>query len=85
MTIGDLVKYNPLECNNQIAGMVMGYERTDSLLYLHVQWFDWDDGQIAVENPDALVLVSKANENRRFSIESLGEPRARFCGLGTCD
>jgi hypothetical protein len=64
MSIGDLVKYNPLECNNQIAGMVVGFERTDSLLYLHVQWFDWDDGQIAVENPDALVLVSKANETR---------------------
>ena len=60
MSIGDLVKYNPLECNNQIPGMVMGYERTESLLYLHVQWLDWDDGDIAVENPDALVLVSKA-------------------------
>ena len=64
MSIGDLVKYNPLECTNQIPGMVMGYERTDSLLYLHVQWFDWEKGTIAVENPDALVLVSKANENR---------------------
>ena len=60
MSIGDLVKYNPDECTNQIAGMVMGYERTDSLLYLHVQWFDWEKGTIVVENPDALVLVSKA-------------------------
>jgi hypothetical protein len=64
MSIGDLVKYNPLECTNQIAGMVMGYERTESLLYLHVQWFDWAVGEIAVESPTALVVVSKANETR---------------------
>ena len=64
MTIGDLVKYNPVECTNQIAGMVVGFERTDSLLYLHVQWFDWGVGDIAVENPDALVMVSKVNETR---------------------
>ena len=64
MSIGDLVKYNPLECNNQIAGMVMGFESKQGLLYLHVQWFDWEAGQVAIENPDALVLVSKANETR---------------------
>ena len=60
MSIGDLVKYNHLECHNQIAGMVLRYARPESLLYLHVQWFDWDNGDIAVENPGALVLVSKA-------------------------
>ena len=60
MSIGDLVKYSPLECNNQIAGMVVGFEHLDSLYYLHVQWFDWEAGQVAIENPDALVLVSKA-------------------------
>ena len=64
MTIGDLVKYDPDECSNQVAGMVVGLERTDSLLYLHVQWFDWGVGEIAVENPTALVVVSKANETR---------------------
>ena len=32
--------------------------------YYNVQWFDWDNGDIAIENPDALVLVSKANEAR---------------------
>ena len=60
MSIGDLVKYSPLECNNQIAGMVMGFESKQGLLYLHVQWFDWEAGQVAIENPDALVMVSKA-------------------------
>ena len=64
MTIGDLVKYNLDQFQNDVPGMVVGVEHLDSFDYLHVQWFDWGVGEIAVENPDALVLVSKANENR---------------------
>ena len=65
MTIGDLVKYSPDECDNQVPGMVVGVEaREASSDYLHVQWFDWAGGEIAVECADALVLVSKANETR---------------------
>ena len=66
MTIGDLVKYDPDKCSNQVAGMVVGFERLDCRenYYLHVQWFDWGVGEIAVENPTALVVVSKANEAR---------------------
>ena len=65
MSIGDLVKYNPLECTNQVPGLVVGFEAIEaSSDYLHVQWFDWAVGEIAVECADALVLVSKANETR---------------------
>ena len=60
MKIGDLVKYNVDQFQNDVPGMVVGFEHTDSLEYLQVQWFDWDEGQIAVESPCALVMVSKA-------------------------
>ena len=56
MSIGDLVKYDPDECNNQVPGLVVGLDYEN----LRVQWFDWDDGDIATERRDALVLVSKA-------------------------
>ena len=64
MSIGDLVKYNLDQHQNDVPGMVVGYEDTlsDGTQYIHVQWFDWGVGEIAVENPRALVLVSKANE-----------------------
>ena len=65
MTIGDLVKYSPDECDNQVPGLVVGFENTSHEIdYLHVQWLDWAVGEIAVENPTALVVVSKANETR---------------------
>ena len=65
MSIGDLVKYDPDECSNQVPGLVVGFETIEaSVKYLHVQWFDWAVGEIAVENPTALVLVSKVNETR---------------------
>ena len=64
MTIGELVRYNLDQLQNDFPGLVVGYEHRDSFHYLHVQWFDWDAGQLEVENPDALVLVSKVNENR---------------------
>ena len=66
MTIGDLVKYDPDECHNQIPGLVVGFGRLDCRenYYLHVQWFDWAVGEIAVECADALVVVSKANATR---------------------
>ena len=61
MTVGDLVKYNPDECNNEIPGLVVGFEDTShDLIYLLVQWFDWTAGELACENPCTLVLVSKA-------------------------
>ena len=63
MTIGDLVKYNVRECDNQVPGLVVGFENIEaSVEYLHVQWFDWRAGEIAIECSTALVLVSKANE-----------------------
>jgi len=65
MTIGDLVKYDVRECDNQVPGLVVGLENIEaSVEYLHVQWFDWAVGEIAVECADALVVVSKANETR---------------------
>ncbi len=64
MTIGDLVRYNLDQHQNDVPGLVVGYHHplSDGTQYLHVQWFDWGAGEIAVENPRALVLVSKANE-----------------------
>ena len=65
MQVGDLVKYHPKECNNQVAGLVVGFEPIESNDdYLHVQWFDWTPGDIAVECGVCLVVVSSANENR---------------------
>jgi len=66
MTIGDLVRYNLDQHENDVPGLVVGLEATlsDGMQYLLVQWFDWDEGQIAVENPGALAMVSKANEAR---------------------
>ena len=65
MTIGDLVKYDPDECDNQVPGLVVGFETIEaSVKYLHVQWFDWAVGELAVECSSALVVVSKANETR---------------------
>ena len=65
MKIGDLVKYHPKECNNQIPGLVLGFENIEaSVDYLLVQWLDWTPGEIAVECASGLVVVSSANENR---------------------
>ena len=65
MTIGDLVKYDVRECDNQVPGLVVGFENIEaSVEYLHVQWFDWRPGELAVECGSALVVVSKANETR---------------------
>ena len=65
MTIGDLVNYDVRECDNQVPGLVVGFEYTShDLNYLCVQWFDWAVGEIAVESPTSLVVVSKANEAR---------------------
>ena len=65
MNIGDLVKYHPDENQNQVPGLVLGFERIEaSSDYLHVQWFDWTPGDIAVECGVCLVVVSSANENR---------------------
>ena len=65
MTVGDLVKYDPDECDNQVPGRVVGFENTShGIDYLQVQWFDWAVGEIAVERAAALVLVSKAKETR---------------------
>jgi len=68
MKIGDLVKQHPDECSNQVPGLVVGraVHRIDDAVvyqghdYLHVQWFDWAVGDIAVENPSGLVLVSES-------------------------
>ena len=70
MKIGDLVKYHPKESNNQVPGLVVGFEPMGfepieaSFDYLHVQWLDWTPGDIAVECSDSLVVVSSANEYR---------------------
>ena len=65
MTVGDLVKYSPDECDNQVPGLVVGFENTSHEIdYLQVQRIDWAVGEIELERPAALVLVSKANETR---------------------
>ena len=65
MTFGDLVKYDVRECDNQVPGLVVGFENIEaSVTYLHVQWLDWTPGEIAVECASGLVVVSSANEYR---------------------
>ena len=45
MKIGDLVKYHPDENQNQVPGLVLGFENIEaSVTYLHVQWLDWTPG-----------------------------------------
>jgi hypothetical protein len=59
MSIGDLVKYHPDECQNQVPGLVVGFENIEaSVEYLHVQWFDWAPGELAIECSSALVLIA---------------------------
>jgi hypothetical protein len=61
MTIGDLVKYHPDEYQNQVPGLIVGLEPVEaSPDYLHVQWFDWAPGELAVESPRALVVISSS-------------------------
>ena len=65
MKIGDLIKYHPDENQNQVPGLVLGFENIEaSVDYLLVQWLDWAPGEIAVECASGLVVVSSANENR---------------------
>jgi hypothetical protein len=61
--IGDLVRYalDNDECENHVPGLVVGFEPTSSEHpHICVQWVDWAVGEIAVEGPEAVVVVSKA-------------------------
>ena len=61
--IGDLVRYalDNDECENHVPGLVVGFEPTSyEHPHLCVQWLDWPTGEIAVEGPEALVMISSA-------------------------
>jgi hypothetical protein len=58
--VGDLVRYEHPEWANDIPGIVMavvlaGDEDRD---HLEIQWFDWEPGALANEDPEKLILVS---------------------------
>ena len=62
--VGDLVRYGDGSESNDIPGLVMGFIYDTDAEYpafLEVQWFDWEQGTLADENPDALELVSSAS------------------------
>ena len=61
--VGDLVRYEDVALANDVPGLVMGllfkedYTGSD---HIEVQWFDWEPGHLANEDPLKLVVVSSA-------------------------
>ncbi len=64
--VGDLVRYDDAELGNDVPGIVLalvfdGGEDTD---HLEVQWLDWNDGDIAREHPETLIVVSSIGKGK---------------------
>ena len=64
--VGDLVMYEDVELANDIPGVVLaialaGDEDRD---HLEIQWFDWEPGCIAKEDPLRLVVISSVKKGK---------------------
>ena len=68
--VGDLIKYPTSAKCNAIPGFVVGivYDGRGNRDCLEVQWFDWEPGELANENEEALVLVSSVRECKRGQV-----------------
>ena len=60
--VGDLVRYGDPVISNDIPGIVVGFADCNDIL--EVQWFDWEQGTLANEDPDLLELVSSVSEGK---------------------
>ena len=64
--VGDLVRFPPSATCNDIPGLVVGivYDNSENRECLKVQWFDWEQGTLARESEEALVLVSSVEKEK---------------------
>ena len=60
--VGDLIRYEDPIVSNDIPGLVVAVVKdlNGFIDHLEVQWFDWEPGQLATEDEEALELVSSA-------------------------
>jgi len=68
--VGDLIKYPTSAKCNAIPGLVVAVVKDSCgfVSHLEVQWFDWEPGELANENEEALVLVSSVRECKRGQV-----------------
>ena len=64
--VGDLIRYEDPVVSNDIPGLVVAVVKdlNGYVDHLDVQWFDWEPGQLATEDEEALVLVSSVSEGK---------------------
>ena len=64
--VGDLIRYEDPIVSNDIPGLVVAVVKdlNGFVDHLEVQWFDWEPGQLATEDEEALVLVSSVSEGK---------------------
>ncbi len=62
--VGDLIRYEDPIVSNDIPGLVVAVvqDSRGNRDHLEVQWLDWEPGQLATEDEEALVLVSSVSE-----------------------
>ena len=60
--VGDLIRYEDPIVSNDIPGLVVAVVKdlNGYVDHLDVQWLDWEPGQLATEDEEALELVSSA-------------------------
>ena len=64
--VGDLIRYEDPVVSNDIPGLVVAVVKdlNGFIDHLDVQWLDWEPGQLATEDEEALVLVSSVSEGK---------------------
>ncbi len=64
--VGDLIRYEDPVVSNDIPGLVVAVVKDSCgfVSHLEVQWLDWEPGQLATEDEEALVLVSSVSEGK---------------------
>ena len=64
--VGDLIRYEDPIVSNDIPGLVVAVVKdlNGYVDHLDVQWLDWEPGQLATEDEEALELVSSVSEGK---------------------
>ena len=64
--VGDLIRYEYPVVSNDIPGLVVAVVKdlNGFVDHLEVQWFDWEPGQLATEDEEALELVSSVRGDK---------------------
>ena len=62
--VGDLVIYEDVALANDIPGIVVALvsDCDYDADHLKIQWFDWEPGALANEDPKRLIIVSSISE-----------------------